>query len=940
MSRHRLPALLLSALAVLGGCRRGEDPPISAWVAGEMMNLTDRTPARNDDLVFDRVRNTVRLISAANETVSFQLVVDAGQTPVESLRVECSDLAATNAKIPAANVRFFKALGIDVTDYPPWYLRLVDAVPGPAKFYDPLVPSDAPAGGQPYNLAAAERLVVWVDLYVPRDAAADTYTGALRLTSDTHREWNLSLSLRVYDFVLPDARPLAAVGGFDHGVLMSAMIQRDGKGFVPSRIDRQNPLVRQGLVLMRHLMRQGHDHRLDLFDRRIRPDLKRDTFGKVQLDWEEYDAVVMPYLNGTAFEDRIGSPAWPMPFCEDFPRIEGYGGLSSDLYASTAAEVVTLCRQHFSKSLQNREQTFLWPYRGPAGPEGYEKYIQLARLARGVDAQTPILSQLPADPPPQTLWKAPEDFPRLTGIYAAPAEYFDPLGADRLARPENPLLGAWLAPGQPPYLPSLGVIATAADVRAIPWFAMKYRCTGLFLDEVLHWQGDIFRTAAGAETRLFYPGTPAGIEGVLPSVRLKRLRRGLQDITYLWLLRQRQRDAVADSIIDAMTRYAGLAAVGDNYLDPRLNGWVQDARAWDLARRLLVEEVQDAIRPSPASNNRLLAERLAWRSLDDATRSIHVEQVRARVRPGAGEKLEATILLDLYNQYSRAVDLLVKADSLPPGWKGGPDEARVAPFGPASRKTVTLKAVGDYVPAGGTGKMSVPVSLVVDKSRRIEVDAVVPFLVAGQVAKAPRIDGELNDWPMKVGNTAGDFKLIGRRGESGKGLAQRQTLAFVLYDDKNLYVAFRCSEPRLEGLVAKPNNLVHYEQLMACGEDLVEIILDPGLRAKGPEDLYHIAVKPNGVLLTERGVQTSPPLGRAGPWSVSATVAVARQADVWIVELAIPLEAFGAAGKERFWGVNFTRFATQGSEASSWSQAPRYFYDPRNLATMFLAPVK
>ena len=216
----------------------------------------------------------------------------------------------------------------------------------------------------------------------------------------------------------------------------------------------------------------------------------------------------------------------------------------------------------------------------------------------------------------------------------------------------------------------------------------------------------------------------------------------------------------------------------------------------------------------------------------------------------------------------------------------------------------------------------------------------MPFLIAGQAAKPPKIDGALDDWPMKLGNTAGDFKLIGRRGESGKGLARRQTLVFVLYDDKNLYFAFRCEEPRMDQLTAKPNNLLHYEQLMACDEDLVEIILDPGLKAKGPEDLYHIAVKPNGVLLTERGVHTEPPLGAAGPWSVSASVAIGRQDKVWIVEMAIPLSAFGEAGQERFWAVNFTRFATAGSEASSWSQAPRYFYDPRNLGTMFLAPLR
>ena len=97
----------------------------------------------------------------------------------------------------------------------------------------------------------------------------------------------------------------------------------------------------------------------------------------------------------------------------------------------------------------------------------------------------------------------------------------------------------------------------------------------------------------------------------------------------------------------------------------------------------------------------------------------------------------------------------------------------------------------------------------------------------------------------------------------------------------------------------------------------------------------------NGVLLTERGVHTDPPLGAAVAWPVAASVAVAKQDKLWVVELAIPLSAFGPAGKESFWGVNFTRFATQGSESSSWAGSPRYFYDPKNLGTMFLgAPEK
>ena len=927
--------------AFIGGCDFGSIDSPTVWVASEMVNLTDRTAPSSDPLIFDADRGTVKLFAAANETVSFQLVVDGGLEGIKNLHISTTDLAGDKkTKIAAENVRIFRCLPIRVSRYPPWYLRLVDAAGEETNFYDPLVPIDSEKAGQPFNLEPKERMVFWVDVRVPRRTEFGRYAGTLRIRASRHEDWTARLDLKVYNFVLPDARPLAAVGGFDHAMLFSRFLSRRGRPFVPTRLDPKNPLVRRGLILFRQLMRLAHEHRLDLFDRGIHPIMKRDAFGKVRLDWKDYDSIVRPYLSGAAFEDRIGCVAWPVPFSESWPVPKHYGGTGSELYAETIVELLTDCRKHFSL-MNAEEQVFLWPYRGRPDAAAYERYLHLARIARKADTETPILSQLPPDPPRLTGWNVPQEFTRLTNIFAPRGEWLDPARAAGATTPENPLAGVWLSPGTPPYLPSLGVIATPADVRAFCWFAMKYKCTGLFLPETLHWTDDIFAPAAGSETRLFYPGTIVGIETVLPSVRLKRLRRGLQDLAYLWVLQQRHREGIAQTIIDAMARYAGLQAVGDNYQDVRLGGWVQDAATWQMARRLLAEEVQAVVQPSEMSTRQLIAQRLAWHRFDERTHTVRVEQVRSRITlAGKNGPLRATVMLDLYNEHSREVDVRVKIEKLPPGWKAVAGEVNLSPLPAATQRIVILEAEGMHAPIDSSAKMRLPVSITIDKSVRKEIYADVPFLLAGRSKKPPTIDGKLDDWPIRVGNTAGKFKLIGRRGRSGAGLAKRQSLVFVLFDEKNLYVAFRCEEPTPQAIVAKTNNIIHYEQLMACGEDLVEVILDPGARAKGPEDLYHIVVKPNGVLVTERGVRSDPPLGRVRPWPASVSLAVGKQNDVWIVELAIPRSAFGQAGNETFWGVNFTRFATQGAEASSWSGSPRYFYDLKNLGTMFVTPIK
>ncbi len=71
-------------------------------------------------------------------------------------------------------------------------------------------------------------------------------------------------------------------------------------------------------------------------------------------------------------------------------------------------------------------------------------------------------------------------------------------------------------------------------------------------------------------------------------------------------------------------------------------------------------------------------------------------------------------------------------------------------------------------------------------------------------------------------------------------------------------------------------------------------------------------------------------------WAAGTRVAIGRTNDAWIAELAIPLDAFGPAAAQRLWGINFIRHTPYGDESSSWSEAPRHFWDPRTLGTMIL----
>ncbi|MBN1943910.1 MAG: hypothetical protein JW849_11505 [Phycisphaerae bacterium] len=938
------------------GAGRRVPAVMDVWVASDMRTLTEATERFEDAEILSRDGETVRLFAGANETVSFQLVIDAPAGGLSGVRILPDALATADKSValPAECIRLFRMLPLAVSTFPAWYLRLADRAPQPDAYYDPLVPADAPRGGQPYHLGSGERLALWVDLAVPRDAKSGVYRGAIRIDAGLAGGWRFDVQLRLRDYVLPDVRPFAAVGGFSHDAIFREFVRRDGKPFIPSHLDSDDPHLAEGISLLRELVTLAHEHRLDLFDGALQPRIHRDVQGRLKMDWQGYDRIVKPFLDGSAFADGLGLAAWPVPYCEDWPVAKYYGGFDAPNYRQTAAKIIAACGRHF-RSLGAEDQMFAWPCRGKATAEALRRFERLAELLHRTDAGIPVLCTFsiptPKDGDDSAGWGDP------VNILAPPARFLDPAQTERFRTPQRPLDGVWLTPGDTPYLPPLSAIASPADVCALAWFAAKYDCTGLFLPDVLQWKGDVFHVPDDEETRLFYPGAPLGLRCILPSVRLKRLRRGLQDAAYLWVLRQHQREGVARAILSAMVRYAGLAAAGDNPLDPRLEGWVRDGDVWIEARRLLAEEVRQAVRPRTRTDRDRIADQVRWQRFSERTCNVAVERVRTFVRGGdlsltdvpsdAGQNvhnLRATVLASLYNEFDRSLETKVRISSLPEGWKSVIGEYTIPRFLPGARRDAKLVIEGLDVPVTPDGKMPLTLEISAEPTTRGTLQTEAAFLVAGRFHTPPSLDGKLDDWPTRPRAAAGNFRLLGRRGmrrsDNGdaEGLAQRQTFAFAMQDDENLYFAFRCEEPDPAGMVVHNDNLVRYEQLLACGEDLVEILLDPGAKAVGAEDLYHILVKPNAVVVQEIGVQTDPPLGRSRPFPLGAKVAAARQKDHWSVEIAIPRAAFGADGKEAFWGVNFTRFSPRGQEASSWSGASRYFYDPRCLGTMYVPP--
>ncbi|HHH76063.1 MAG TPA: hypothetical protein ENL03_03445, partial [Phycisphaerae bacterium] len=481
---------------------------LDVWVASEMVQLTDSSKKFHNARLFSKTEKTVTLLGVMNETACFQIVVEAGDEDINNLEISWDDLKNGENVIPRENISVFRMLGVEVSLGRAWHYRLSANPGGREVIYDPLVPIDDKSAGQPYDADGSSRLVFWVDLSIDRDIKPGRYEGKITISSSNRPGTDMNLQLDVLDFSLPDTPAILAVGGFDHAQLFSTFFTNQAGVKAPTRLDRKDPTVIDTLVRMRKLMILARAHRLDLFDTQLKPLLKRTPKGEVKLNWSDYDAIITPYLDGSAFPDQRGVHFWPVPFSQSWPDPKYYGGLAGESYMSTAAEVLKGCDEHF-RSLGYLQPAVLWPWRGDLSDDAYKTHMLLADIADKSGVKLPVLCQLPPSPDELTGLSLPAGFSSTVDLIAPAGQWFDPKLSDSMNHDPKALLGNWLSPGKRPYAPSMSIDAGAADMRALAWFGISRKCSGLLIEDVLNWSGDMIESGPSADTGLFYPGALA-----------------------------------------------------------------------------------------------------------------------------------------------------------------------------------------------------------------------------------------------------------------------------------------------------------------------------------------------------------------------------------------------------------------------------------------------
>jgi hypothetical protein len=530
------------------------------------------------------------------------------------------------------------------------------------------------------------------------------------------------------------------------------------------------------------------------------------------------------------------------------------------------------------------------------------------------------------------------DVARQTDVWCPSAQFCDPG-----LQPAGPLVTQqwWLGVDRPPFSGSLHVTAPPVFSRVIPWQAYRLGVPAVDLGPANRPSADATalepqRCIDEHPSLLLYPGASFGLPVPVASVRLKRLRRGMQDVALLRMLEQEGLSHVAVNLAEALVPRAGASACGVHFADGAPGAWVDDERWWRLARLVIAEELIRK-RESPSGS---LGDSLRWQRLMAETRNVELKVDGMRCR-AAGPRAEDGVIIEAQVTISNHTRLPVVGrlafGALPVGWSADPPAVDVPRIDPGKAGRVFLVARAEAVTWDEDGVRYLPIRF--EFNRQAErPEARLAFVPAARLDRPITIDGDLSDWPGTPGNLAGDFILVTGEREAGggrpAGRPTADTRCRVARDADHLYFGFVCEASGSPDLQAR-SNLVRYDDMVPVGEELVEILLDPlatGTRSTG--DLYHLVIKLSGATW-ERGIGTFPPTGPRRVWAADIRQAVRWYGDRWEAEVQVPLSAFEqAARRNPFWAVNFTRFDAAHQEYATWSGAVGNVYDPLSLGNL------
>jgi len=475
----------------------------------------------------------VRLWAARGEYEPVQIAIRACNSQLTNVAVSVSDLQSPGGSVIARS---------HATLYREHYVHVNQGSPDPGKenrplgagwYPDALIPFRDPNGepvpaAAPFNIAAEQTQPVWIDFYAPRDVPAGPYEGTITITSDQGTT-TLPVTLTVRSFELPLRPSLRTSFGMHE----------------PLRSDRRA----QELLL---------EHKI----------MPTDVAAAEAGEFMDRFGLSTAALRVPGGANRKQCTMTTPPAATDIAKYAARFPANLDLYIYPADEI-DRC------------------------PNIFETVREWARTAHAADVRVKLL--LTVTPTPVLLDDGGGSGRSAVDMWVLLPIMYDKAPAQVVqAMRKGDEIWSYTALVQDSYSPKWQIDFDPINYRIQPGFISA----SLGLKGLLYWRVDLWsdhpwtevggystgRSVYPGEGMLVYPGADISYAGVVPSMRLKYIREGIEDYEYVQLAAQCGRGAEALDIA---------RSVGADW-----KNWTRDATALQNARR----SIGDLIEAATATN--------------------------------------------------------------------------------------------------------------------------------------------------------------------------------------------------------------------------------------------------------------------------------------------------------------------------------------------------
>lgn len=931
-----ISALLVGGLCLaLAGCARQSGPGQGALSISTMRGVDLTTPTTI--AVLD---GPIHLAGAGNEWLDFTVQVDASRitgggslriSPAqaddkrEELRFPCNAYQVLPIPVDLNRASYIRHTGNSAqTRALPRVLLPLSRRDGAfdlSALRDPARPTD-PAG-RPRRGS----VLIWLEVHVP----ASTRAGNFQITCDLLNAEgqpiaSVPVRLHVYDFSLPESPHLRIVSRLDWAALMR-VDPEIFEGLTPRLLNRHDPRCASAVRALDQLIELAHANHVEAVVPRLQPTVKWPPGTLPQIDWNDLDSLLSPWMKGDGFSDHRPQRFWPLP-SPDY--LDNFDPQSRDDYWRLAAA-------HFDQKGWLDRCPVLLPVPSH-NPLTTAESLAIAEQARRILSAYPrVRVALPLeDDQVQQASSAKVNLiePAAAGqlMTAAPGLVYTAAEQQwpaNIARPRH-----WLPTDGPALLPFASAGGSEQDVRAWAWLAFAQDASLILWDHVLPAAASVDSPGDPAELVWFYPGQWFGIDQPLATLQLKWLRRAQQDYEYLELARQRGAGENAMQVARLITKPVELQP--GQIPDPTftLLSGMADPHAWIEARQLLAGWIQRRTIGQASMGRELSLDLQATRWLAPQQRpTLLVRGVQwlwdTSPDAPAGNWLHAHIDLDIYSPGDNAADdNHLQWTSLAQGWQVYPQPLDVPPLAPCHVQRVTADARFDLNQIAPDSRK--PLELTFQNgftSRTIRCRFLLPIAVSERRTRSVNLDGSLDDWDAMDALQLDQplVRMLNRPALQKQEIqpADAKTSIYSAWSDDQFYLAFRVNgvDSVRAGFM---HNFVDYQCRRAWGEDLCEVLIQPVYTDNTLGPTLHLVCKPDGNWVerepapVSRSTEAEQPLEGAG---VRYASTVDPRTQIWRGELAIPWQTITESrhlrpGLLRF---NFIQHQKSTGQSASWA---------------------